>query len=221
MFGENKKREIYSSLINFCKTVYKPVMYGKKPCYIELLLMDSIFSKTPMGIGHAVIGVDIIEDSDSGKKVLMCKNSHGNKLAYRIYDLNYAKLSYRIGNSYENPSLILNDFLKRYPKNKESNYIQKLILESYLKRKNYGAALKVLNEYPKLEFREIRQKAFFMKAVSLFNRELYRESIDYFEQSLENNYSLKNSANSKYWISRALFEVGEFEKSLKIMLELS
>ena len=134
--------------------------------------------------------------------------------------LNYAKLSYRIGNSYENPSLILNDFLKRYPKNKEANYIQKLILESYLKRKNYGAALKVLNEYPKSEFREIRQKAFFMKAVSLYNRELYKESIDYFEQCLENNYSLKNSANSKYWISRALFEVGEFEKSLKIMLEL-
>ena len=26
--------------------------------------------------------------------------------------------------------------------------------------------------------------------------------------------------NSKYWISRALFEVGEFEQSLKIMLEL-
>ena len=44
--------------------------------------------------------------------------------------LNYAKLSYKIGNSYENPSLILNDFLKKYPKNKEVGYIQKLILES-------------------------------------------------------------------------------------------
>ena len=30
--------------------------------------------------------------------------------------LNYAKLSYRIGNSYENPSLILNDFLKKISK---------------------------------------------------------------------------------------------------------
>jgi len=134
--------------------------------------------------------------------------------------LNYAKLSYTIGNSYEEPSLILNDFLKKYPKNNQVGYIQKLILESYLKRKNYGAALKVLNKYPKSEFREIRQKALYLKAVSLYNRELYDESINYFEQSLENNYSLKNSANSKYWISRALFEVGEFEKSFKIILEL-
>ena len=60
-----------------------------------------------------------------------------------------------------------------------------MILESISKEKNYGAALKVLNEYPKSEFREIRQKAFFMKAVSLYNRELYKESIDYFEQCLE------------------------------------
>ena len=44
--------------------------------------------------------------------------------------LNYAKLSYGIGNSYQEPSFILNDFLKKYPKNKEANYIQKLILES-------------------------------------------------------------------------------------------
>ena len=134
--------------------------------------------------------------------------------------LNYAKLSYKIGNSYKNPSLILNDFLKKYPKNKEANYIQELILESYLKRKNYGAAIEVLNEYPKSQFRGIRQKAFFLKAVSLYNRELYKESINYFEQSLENNNNSKNYADSKYWISRALFEVGQFEKSLKIMLEL-
>ena len=112
-------------------------------------------------------------------------------------------------------------FLKKYPKNNEANNIQKLILESYLKRKNYGAALKVLNKYPKSEFREIRQKAFFMKAVSLYNRELYKESINYFEQSLENNHNLEKSALSKYWISSALFEIKEFEKSLKTILELN
>ena len=134
--------------------------------------------------------------------------------------LNYAKLSYKIGNSYEAPSYILIDFLKKYPKNKEADYIQELVLESHLKRKNYGAALKILNEYPKSEFREIREKAFFWKAVSLYNSELFKESINYFKKSLENNYSLKNFVNSKYWISRALFEVGEFEQSLKIMLEL-
>ncbi len=134
--------------------------------------------------------------------------------------LNYAKLSYQIGNSYKPPSLILNEFLKKYPKNSDANYIQKLILESYLKRKNYGAALEVLSKYPKSEFREIRQKAFFMKAVLLYNSELYNESISFFEKSLENNHSVKNSVASKYWISRALYETGKFEKSLKISLEL-
>ena len=134
--------------------------------------------------------------------------------------LNYAKLSYQIGNSYKSPSLILNEFLKKYPKNSEANYIQKLILESYLKRKNYGAALKVLEEYPKSEFREIRQKALFMKGVLLYNSELYNESISYFEKSLDNNHSLKKAVAAKYWISRALYEIGKFEKSLKISLEL-
>ncbi|RZP10196.1 MAG: tetratricopeptide repeat protein [Flavobacteriales bacterium] len=134
--------------------------------------------------------------------------------------LNYAKLSYGIGNSYQEPSFILNDFLKKYPKNKEANYIQKLILESYLKRKNYGSALKVLDKYPKSEFKEIRQKALFLKAVSLYNVGLYKESINYFEKGLENNYSPRNIVASKYWISRAFFEEGEYERSLKILLEL-
>ena len=56
--------------------------------------------------------------------------------------LNYAKLSYQIGNSYKSPSIILNEFLKKYPKNNEANYIQKLILESYLKRKKLWVCFK-------------------------------------------------------------------------------
>ena len=59
-----------------------------------------------------------------------------------------------------------------------------------------------------------------MKAVLLFNSELYNESISYFEKSVDNNYSLKKSVAAKYWISRALYEIGKFEKSLKISLEL-
>ena len=60
--------------------------------------------------------------------------------------------------------------------------------------------LKVLSKYPKSEYKEIRQSALFMKAVSLYDRELYRESINYFEKSLESNFNLKRSALSKYWI---------------------
>ena len=49
--------------------------------------------------------------------------------------LNYAKLSYRIGNSYQEPLIDSGRLFKKYPKIMRLIVFKKLILESYLKRK--------------------------------------------------------------------------------------
>ena len=59
----------------------------------------------------------------------------------------------------------LSEHFKKFKKDKHSTLgLAKSVnkrkrLLAYLKRKNYGAALKVLDKYPKSEFKEIRQKA--------------------------------------------------------------
>ena len=58
--------------------------------------------------------------------------------------LNYAKLSYDIGNPYEDPPVVLLAFLELYPKNDKIDLIGELLINSYTKSENYSAALEIL-----------------------------------------------------------------------------
>ena len=58
--------------------------------------------------------VDYIVD-DPGIKTFTLTENFDLEIKEDAY-LNYAKLSYQIGNSYKSPSIILNEFLKKYPK---------------------------------------------------------------------------------------------------------
>ena len=55
--------------------------------------------------------------------------------------LNYAKLSYEIGNQYQTVPGILLDFLKKYPNNSSRSEVEKLLVDSYISSKNYKEAL--------------------------------------------------------------------------------
>ena len=58
--------------------------------------------------------------------------------------LNYAKLSYEIGNSFEEPLSVIIRFIEIYPKNDEINFLKELLIDSYSKAGNYSAALNIL-----------------------------------------------------------------------------
>ena len=58
--------------------------------------------------------------------------------------LNYAKLSYQIGNSYQNVFDVLGLFINNYPKNEQTNEIKELLLDSYISSKNYQPAIELL-----------------------------------------------------------------------------
>ena len=60
--------------------------------------------------------------------------------------LNYAKLSYEIGNSYESVPAILTTFLEQYPLNSNIVEIEKILIDSYLSSKNYKDALAILEK---------------------------------------------------------------------------
>ena len=57
---------------------------------------------------------------------------------------NYAKLSYEIGNPYQNPPQVLVDFLETYPKHSQAKLVGELLVNSYTKDGNYKAAIEIL-----------------------------------------------------------------------------
>ena len=52
-------------------------------------------------------------------------------------NLNYAKLSYEIGNSYQSVPDVLNSFMTKYPNSPNKTELQTLLINSYITSKNY------------------------------------------------------------------------------------
>ena len=125
--------------------------------------------------------------------------------------LNYARLSYEIGNAYENTSLLLNEFLDQYPKNKAVVEIEQLLIDSYVNSRNYAAALKILKKKSGSQFNAALQKVNYLKAIALFQSGLFEESITYFDQALKNKVDRTIEANCLYWSALAKYELNDFE----------
>jgi len=58
--------------------------------------------------------------------------------------LNYAKLSYEEGNPYKSVTLVLREFLEKYPKSSSYEEINELLVTSYLYQQDYQGALNFL-----------------------------------------------------------------------------
>jgi tetratricopeptide (TPR) repeat protein len=58
--------------------------------------------------------------------------------------LNYAKLSYEIGNPYQSVPEVLNSFLTKYPGTAFKQEVQTLLVNSYITSKNYKEAIEIL-----------------------------------------------------------------------------
>lgn len=125
--------------------------------------------------------------------------------------LNYARLSYEIGNAYENTSLLLASFLEQYPKNKAGGEIEQLLIDSYVNSRNYAAALKILKKKSGSQFNAALQKVNYLKAIALFQSGLFEESITYFDEALKNKIDRTIEANCLYWKALAKYELNDFE----------
>jgi tetratricopeptide (TPR) repeat protein len=61
-------------------------------------------------------------------------------------NLNYAKLSYEVGNSYQSVPDVLASFLNKYPQSPNKAEVESLLINSYITSKNYKEALTLLEK---------------------------------------------------------------------------
>ena len=134
--------------------------------------------------------------------------------------LNYARLSYAIGNSYESPSMVLQRFVKTYPKNKNVKAVEELLLDSYVNSQNFDAALTLLEKLGSSDYDQARQKVTYMKATSLYKSGQFQAAIDFYTQAqkADNDQHIVNAA--MYWQAQALFEIKKYEDALDLFLEV-
>jgi tetratricopeptide (TPR) repeat protein len=129
-------------------------------------------------------------------------------------NLNYAKLSYEIGNSYQAVPDVLTSFLNKYPSSPSKNEIETLLINSYITSKNYAAALTLLEKNNVAENKIAYQKVTFYRGVELYTDGKYQEALAMFKKSIATPRNEKFTARATFWKAETEYVLDNFNEAL-------
>lgn len=128
--------------------------------------------------------------------------------------LNYAKISYEIGNSYESVPAILTAFLEQYPQNSNRTDIEKILIDSYLSSKNYKEALTILEKNGSQENKLAYQKVLFYSGLQSFTDGDYQTALKQFEKAVNQQKEALITARATFWKGETEFVLEDFKNAL-------
>jgi TolA-binding protein len=128
--------------------------------------------------------------------------------------LNYAKISYEIGNSYQSVPDVLNSFLNKYPDSPSEKEIESLLINSYITSKNYKEALVILEKNKNPENKLAYQKVTFYRGLELYTDGNYQEALKMFVSSIAVQKDAKFSARATFWKAEAEYTLDNFNEAL-------
>lgn len=130
--------------------------------------------------------------------------------------LNYAKLSYDIGNAYVSTPEVLNAYITKYPSSLYKGEMESLLIDSYVTSKNYKEALALLEKNRSKANSEVYQQVAFLRGLELFSDGQYNEALGLFDKSLAEKQNLKYTAKAQYWKGETLFYLNKFAESINV-----
>ncbi len=128
--------------------------------------------------------------------------------------LNYAKISYEIGNPYQSAPQVLAGYLNKYPETGYKEEIETLLIDSYITSKNYEEALKLLEGKNSFENKVAYQKVAFYRGIELYNESQYLEAESLFDASLKEQRDAKFKARATFWKAEADYNLTNYDDAL-------
>lgn len=128
--------------------------------------------------------------------------------------LNYAKLSYELGNSYESVPAVLQAFLKKYPKNASRVEVEKLLIDSYISSKNYKEALVLLERNKSPENKLAYQKVLFYRGLELYTDTKYTEALSMLTKSLSEAKDPYITARATFWKAETEYVLEDYKEAV-------
>ncbi|MEM9142252.1 MAG: tetratricopeptide repeat protein, partial [Bacteroidota bacterium] len=128
--------------------------------------------------------------------------------------LNYARLSYEVGNAYEPVPQVIANYLEKYPKDANTQEMQELLVDSYITSKNYAGAMELLENNKGFASRETYQKVAFYRGMELFMDGDYEAAAESFTKSLDSAQTEPFATRAKYWRAESLYQLNRFEEAL-------
>ncbi len=128
--------------------------------------------------------------------------------------LNYAKISYEIGNPYQSVPQVLSTYLETYPKSAYKEEIEALLIDSYISSKNYQEALGLLERKNSLEAKIAYQKVAFFRGLEIYNEAKYQEAEALFDASLKVSRDDVFTARATFWKAETDYNLTNYEEAL-------
>ena len=127
---------------------------------------------------------------------------------------NYTKLSFDIGNPYLSTPKVLQNFIKQYPKGPNALFVKKLVVNSYLRTKDYrGALLYYKNQ--RLPKDSVFYKINLLIALKNFDNKDYEAAIAYFDTAILQLVTESVQAKALYWKATAHYRLQQYQQALK------
>jgi len=128
--------------------------------------------------------------------------------------LNYAKLSYEIGNSYQSVPAVLMDFIKKYPNNANNSELERLLIDSYISSKNYKEALVLLEKNSAPENKAAYQKVLFYSGLELYTDGDYEQALRLFTKATTEQKDVAITARATFWKGETEYVLDDFKNAL-------
>ncbi|NNT72781.1 tetratricopeptide repeat protein [Flavobacterium sp. IMCC34852] len=129
-------------------------------------------------------------------------------------NLNYAKLSYEIGNSYQSVPDVLSAFLAKYPNSPSKTEIETLLINSYITSKNYKDALTLLEKNNTEANKAAYQKVTFYRGIELYTDGNYKDALAMFKKSIATPRNEKFTARATFWKGETEYVLDNFNEAL-------
>ncbi|WP_456376318.1 tetratricopeptide repeat protein [Lutibacter sp.] len=128
--------------------------------------------------------------------------------------LNYAKLSYEIGNPYKSVPEVLQEYIELYPNSPQKKEINELIISAYITSKDFEGALSYLKNKKSTKEKALFQKVAFYRGTELFTEGNYKLAKENFENSLTIPLDANFTARATFWKGESNYRLHNFVDAL-------
>ena len=134
----------------------------------------------------------------------------------QLAHLQYAKLSYDIGNPFESASNVIQSYISKYPKSSEVTEMRSLLMKSYLYSGDYKGTLAAIDKMPNStpETDKIDQEVSYLLGTEEFNKGNFDQAEKFFLRSLEFNINKEFNTRATYWLAQTYYQKGNYPSAI-------
>lgn len=134
----------------------------------------------------------------------------------QLAHLQYAKLSYELGNPFESPTNVIQNYISKYPQSTDTETIKSLLVKSYLYSGDYKGTLSAIDKMPNStpETDKVDQEVSYLLGTEEFNKGNFDDAEKYFLRSLEFNINKEFNSRATYWLAQTYYQKSNYPSAI-------